>query len=261
VVYYSPDYSWTASVRDHDDDGYADKYDAFPNDSTEWNDTDGDGYGDNSDAFPNDSTEWDDSDGDGFGDNIDEFPEDVTEWCDTDEDGYGDNGDVFPDDSTEWIDTDDDGVGDNADWFDEGDATIFIMLEYYAEDGTADFWTSGDPFFVIKADTDGDSMWDTTTTSLVCSDTASLSGAFFMLIIEVPDDEIPVPITFTIEVWESDIEGNYEMDYNPAATGSYWTVETSAYPFEDSWYYDGGDDGVEFELDCELQFLVCVLDF
>lgn len=262
VVYFSPSYSWATSIRDSDHDGYADKHDAFPSDSTEWNDADEDGCGDNSDAFPDDPTEWTDTDGDGYGDNIDEFPEDETEWHDTDGDGYGDNEDVFPDDSTEWADTDDDGVGDNADWFDEGDATIFIMLEYYAEDGTADFWSFGDPFFIIKADTDSDSIWDTTKASLISTDTASLSGlGFFVLIIEVPDDEIPAPITFTIEVWESDLEGNYEMDYNPAADGSYWTTETSAHPFEDSWYYDGTDDGIEYELDCELQFSICVSDF
>ena len=53
--------------------------DAFPNDSSQWNDTDYDGYGDNSngsnaDLFPDDSTEWYDADGDGVGDNSDDLP-------------------------------------------------------------------------------------------------------------------------------------------------------------------------------------------
>jgi hypothetical protein len=54
LVYYSPDYSWEASIRDHDGDGYADSSDAFSYDPTEWNDTDADSYGDNSDEFPSD---------------------------------------------------------------------------------------------------------------------------------------------------------------------------------------------------------------
>jgi hypothetical protein len=58
VIYFSPDYSWSASIRDSDDDGYADAHDAFPHDSTEWADTDGDGHGDNSDAFPNNPLSW-----------------------------------------------------------------------------------------------------------------------------------------------------------------------------------------------------------
>ena len=53
-VYYSPDYSWNASIRDQDGDGYVDSEDAFPDDDTEWMDSDRDGVGDNSDVFPND---------------------------------------------------------------------------------------------------------------------------------------------------------------------------------------------------------------
>ena len=53
-VYYSPHYSWNASIRDRDGDGYADSEDAFPDDDAEWMDSDGDGVGDNSDVFPND---------------------------------------------------------------------------------------------------------------------------------------------------------------------------------------------------------------
>ena len=62
-------------ITDADGDGWADDVDAFPNDSTQWQDSDGDGYGDNlagnnSDAFPYDATQWQDSDGDGYGDNL-----------------------------------------------------------------------------------------------------------------------------------------------------------------------------------------------
>ena len=96
-------------IIDADGDGWADDVDAFPNDSTQWQDSDGDGYGDNlagnnSDAFPYDATQWQDSDGDGYGDNLtgnnpDIFPSEPSQWNDTDGDGYGDNQSGFePDD-------------------------------------------------------------------------------------------------------------------------------------------------------------------
>ncbi len=53
-IYYSPEHSWEASIRDHDGDGYADSDDAFPYDPLEWSDCDGDGCGDNTDVFPTD---------------------------------------------------------------------------------------------------------------------------------------------------------------------------------------------------------------
>jgi hypothetical protein len=109
----SPDHSWMASIRDHDQDGYPDAEDAFPFDASEWNDTDSDGYGDNSDAFPDNATEWLDSDRDGVGDRSDDFPYDEDETMDSDGDGIGDNGDAFPSESSQWSDLDGDGYGDN----------------------------------------------------------------------------------------------------------------------------------------------------
>lgn len=52
-----------SSYNDMDDDGVVDKDDAFPEDSTQWEDSDRDGYGDNPD-----------------GNNPDEFPYDQTLW-------------------------------------------------------------------------------------------------------------------------------------------------------------------------------------
>ena len=102
---------------DTDGDGYLDSLDAFPDDSTEWEDSDGDGVGDNTDAFPQDANETRDTDGDGVGDNSDAFPQDANETIDTDGDGVGDHTDVFPHDPAEWRDSDGDGVGDHADYF------------------------------------------------------------------------------------------------------------------------------------------------
>lgn len=68
---------------DTDGDGYNDKVDEFPYNSSEWIDSDNDGYGDNSDAFPLDPSEWKDTDGDGVGDNADYYPYDNTSWEET----------------------------------------------------------------------------------------------------------------------------------------------------------------------------------
>jgi len=79
--------SWIYYIENMDDldnDGIADKKDAFPEDPYEWIDTDMDGIGDNSDI---------DDDGDGFNDSSDAFPLDRNEWSDTDGDGIGDNWD------------------------------------------------------------------------------------------------------------------------------------------------------------------------
>jgi len=262
-IYYSPNYSWSTSIRDHDGDGYPDADDAFPYDATESIDTDKDGHGDNSDSFPNDADEWADTDLDGVGDNSDAFPTDSTQWADGDGDGYGDNAagsnpDAFPDNPNEWRDSDHDGVGDNADWYDAGNAKVRISIDYYKEDGTADFWSYGDPFFVIKVDTNGDTIWDIISTSIIFTDSESLVHPFGVTI-DLLDSQTPPPIVFTIEVWESDLEGSYEMDYDPSSgSGDHWTVQTIAWPYDRAYSYNGSDDSAVNinELDCELQFSV-----
>ena len=151
-------------TKDTDGDNYTDNYDfevnittgfrenqtgdAFPLDSSDWNDTDGDGVGDNSDIFPLDFNNSKDSDGDTIGDNteinnciygensdectdpynndtdsdgisdsLDFFPLDTNETVDTDGDGYGDNSDICPDNSKGWNDTDQDGFCDRLEPF------------------------------------------------------------------------------------------------------------------------------------------------
>jgi plastocyanin len=89
-------------------------------------DSDGDGFADNFDAFPTNSSEWADSDSDGVGDNSDVFPTNSNEWADSDSDGVGDNSDVFPTNSNEWADSDSDSVGDNSDlcWYTNTDTIV-----------------------------------------------------------------------------------------------------------------------------------------
>ena len=97
------------AVHPHsDNDGCDDVEDAFPNDSTQWNDTDGDGYGDNlngtnGDQLPLDPSDWLDFDSDGIGDSSD--PDD-------DNDGYNDSIDIWQFDNCAWFDRDSDGKPD-----------------------------------------------------------------------------------------------------------------------------------------------------
>ena len=136
---FPPDYDGdgVCEVLDHDDDndGRGDDMDAFPMDSTEWDDTDMDGIGNNADFdddgdswadireeecgydpldsnsippdldFDNECDELDpDDDGDMILDHLDEFPRDISEWSDNDLDGIGDNADD-DDDNDYWKDT------------------------------------------------------------------------------------------------------------------------------------------------------------
>ncbi len=91
VTYGSLNLSASCIPSDIDGDGILDRYD---------DDMDGDSVLNEQDAFPRDSSEWQDSDGDGTGDNADEMPNDPNEHQDTDGDGIGNN-----------ADTDDDGDG------------------------------------------------------------------------------------------------------------------------------------------------------
>ena len=130
-------YHWIVDP-DIDNDGVLNADDAFPEDSTQWDDTDTDGYGDNPapatepDACPNvagTSTEdrfgCPDSDSDGWSDANDAYPNDGNQWADADADGHPDNTndtrdpnphgsvDWLPNNPTQWDDSDLDGYGDN----------------------------------------------------------------------------------------------------------------------------------------------------
>ena len=99
---------------------------------------DEDNDGASQDAFPDDSTQWEDLDGDGFGDNpngtqpdncttvIGTSHLDVYGCPDADGDGASDTNDLWANDSSQWFDTDGDGWGDNTQGTD-GDAcpTLF----------------------------------------------------------------------------------------------------------------------------------------
>ena len=115
---------------DADYDGWSDANDAFPQESSQWEDSDGDGYGDRYNGFQGDACPGDygtstldrfgcpDADGDGWSDLGDAFPDDPTQWADLDADGHGDNPDGFepdeyPSNPMQWADSDGDGWGDD----------------------------------------------------------------------------------------------------------------------------------------------------
>jgi hypothetical protein len=247
-----------SETADTDGDGYGDSSDEFPNDDEEWEDTDGDGYGDNGDAFPNDSSEWLDSDDDGVGDNSDAFPTNPTQWADRDGDGYGDNPlglnpDEFPDDPTEWRDTDSDGTGDNADFYDSGNGKIKISITLYQGDGSADFWTSGDPYFIIRVDTNDDGTYEVIGESNVFVDTERIVNPY-SLTVDI-NDGTPV-LRFVISVYDDDIDTSDVIDYTPTTSGTAYSHLVLS-PFTGSWSYDGDDDGLS-EIDCELEYSISV---
>ena len=131
---------------DKDGDGYADQqgtnisddcpdtYGSSTSGSTGCLDSDGDSWADGYDEFPIEATQWEDADGDGYGDNqsganpdkcpaVQGFSQYDRMGCpDADEDGYSDpssdwtvadGADAFPTKYTQWKDSDFDGFGDN----------------------------------------------------------------------------------------------------------------------------------------------------
>lgn len=87
-------------------------------------DTDGDGYADKIDAFPNDSRYHLDSDGDGYANKIDLLPTDPRYHLDSDFDGYADEIDVFPNDPQYHLDH------MNAAWIEKSSEHILILKEH-----------------------------------------------------------------------------------------------------------------------------------
>jgi len=179
--YSNPDGSWTVN----------DGADAFPSDSTQWEDSDFDGYGDNSAGTEPDACislagnstadryGCTDTDGDGFSDGDSGWTtangadacaslsgssdEDRNGCPDQDGDGYSDsdsgwttaNGaDAFPTDITQWADSDSDGYGDNPPPATTGDG-----CPSNAGDSTQDRYgctdTDGDGY------SDPDTLWTT----------------------------------------------------------------------------------------------------
>ena len=150
---YGSSTSGSTGCLDSDGDSWADGYDEFPIEATQWEDADGDGYGDNQSGANPDKcpavqgfSQYDrmgcpDADEDGYSDpssdwtvadGADAFPTKYTQWKDSDSDGFGDNPSpaYLPDDCPNVAGTstqdrfgcqDTDGDG----WSDDGDAFVY----------------------------------------------------------------------------------------------------------------------------------------
>ncbi len=131
--------------------------DAFPYDSTEWEDTDGDGTGDNADSN-DDGDAWSDADEIDCGSDAydpESVPDDydgdgICDTVDTDDDGDGINDvdDAFPIDAGEQYDLDGDGIGDEADPDMDGDGWL--------NDDETGCLTDPMDAFDVPSDNDGD---------------------------------------------------------------------------------------------------------
>ena len=159
---------------DADGDGWSDARDAFPFDSTQWNDTDQDGFGDNIDGFR----------GDGCLSEFGQSTQDRLGCADADLDGFSDMNDRFPDDSSQWNDSDDDGFGDQFNGY-QGDACPLttgdsVEDRFGCYDGDGDGWSDeGDDLPQNPtqwADRDGDGYGDNQEENATMSDTFPADG-------------------------------------------------------------------------------------
>ena len=145
---------------DTDGDNWSDLFDAFPFESSQWEDTDSDGYGDNTDG----------NQGDDCPEQYGESNRDLLGCPDADYDGWSDDGDVFPSDSSQWADSDGDGYGDQFNGFQgdscPGDSGTSYIDRFGCPDTDADGWSNiGDAFPLDPtqwADRDGDGYGDNT---------------------------------------------------------------------------------------------------
>ena len=148
----------TALLEDIDGDGYKGPYTYYPDNGTHVGD-----------AFPLDSSQWEDRDGDGFGDSLsgnnsdfcpDEFGNSTKKGklgcIDTDGDGYRDIGDdKFPTEPTQWDDNDLDGWGDNPDGRDPDQCPGTSTAGDYTAQARANFGCAD-----YESDSDGDGVTD-----------------------------------------------------------------------------------------------------
>ena len=211
--------------EDDDNDGYDDGYDAFPLDSTEWDDSDGDGIGSNTDT---------DDDGDGWldvdevdcltaPDSIFSIPDDSDgDWIcdivdtDDDNDGYLDHEDWAPFNPSEWIDTDDDGTGDNADDDDDNDG---MRDEFDCAPLDINEWldTDGDEICNNADDDDDGDLWSDSDEQSCETDSldsesfpADTDGDLICDLVDIDDDDDG--ITDTSDAFPLDPTENLDTD-------------------------------------------------
>ncbi len=154
-------------------------------------------------------------------------------------------------------DSDGDGISNASDFYDYGNGQIKISITSYQGDGTADFWTSGDPYFVIKVDEDLDGIYDYSKTTSVHVDSeyfTNSQGDSFT--VDINDDISK--IKFQMLVYDDDELNSPEpIDYCEESTGTFYTHTVNA-PYSNSFSYNGSLDGGS-GIDCILEYKIEVV--
>ena len=128
----------------------------------------------------------------------------------------------------------------------DGNGLIRCAILDYTGDGTLDDTSWGDPFFVFRL-THGSQT--STVTSGVFQDSRYLTNPF-SYDFDISDGFREV--TLAVEVWDQDVFSDDMVDYNPSAQ-SFWLQfprDTRELDWEDA--FNGWDDGVPYELDCQI---------
>ena len=180
---------------------------------------------------------------------------------DSDGEGVADSTDVFPDDPAEWTDNDSDGVGDNEDLIDYGNAVVWISIDLYIGDGTADTGadedgTLRDPYFIILTSIGEDypisnpmSTFDEIEISGVFSNTENVRDPFSVMV-DIPENQDQ--FVFRIYVYDDDGMSNEMID---CVGSSDFCEHYFGQPFTESFVSDGSLDSLD-EIDCLLVYSI-----
>jgi len=134
-----------------------------------------------------------------------------------------------------------------------GNGYIKVEIIHYIEDGTLDDFSDGDPYFIFKLVWNDDSS---TQYSEVFNGRYELWNPYFY---EFDVDDNTKQFYLSVWVYDDDTADDDWVDYTPDPDGRAYrfTLDTRSLPWEQT--YDGSDDGVSSEPDCELQIRVTIV--
>jgi len=163
-------------------------------------------------------------------------------------------------------DSDGDGIPDSEDILDNGDAILVFSMDYIELDGSADFWSEGDPFFIIWIDANGNDEVDTdsgeneTWTSSMFEDSDIIDdegfedGGVLWHGFDILDNMSS--IRMQIIVRDDDNDGDYDNVDISSNANQYWLDLYYEFdqdgPLSDTYSDDGSDDGGE-EIDGKIK--------
>jgi len=134
-----------------------------------------------------------------------------------------------------------------------GDGYIKVEIIHYIEDGTLDALSNGDPYFIFQIVAGDDS-------TVVRSET--YNGRFELwnpYYYEYNIDDNTKDFSVSVWVYDEDTTVDEWVDYTPdSGSKAYrFNLNTQTLPFEQT--YNGSDDGIPSEPDCELQLRVSIV--